>query len=109
MMTTGTWIVDGPKQPAFLDAWMTFATWASSMEGAGTLRLGRDSRDPGRFVSYGPWDSADQVHAWKSNAEFRERIAQVLQHVEEFVPSELDVVASATDGRHALSITATNQ
>jgi heme-degrading monooxygenase HmoA len=109
MMTTGIWIVDDAKQPAFLDAWMTFAAWASSMEGAGTLRLGRDSRDPNRFVSYGPWDSADQAHAWKANAEFRDRMARVLQHVEEFHPSELDVMATATDGSHALSVVATNQ
>ena len=40
--------------------------------------------------------NADQVRAWKSNPEFRERMAQVLQYVDEFVPSELDVVATAS-------------
>jgi heme-degrading monooxygenase HmoA len=109
MMTTGTWIVEGVKQPAFLEAWAAFAAWASSMDGAGTLRLGRDSRDPDRFVSYGPWDSGAQAHAWKANAEFRERMAHVMQHVDEFYATELEVVGSATDGRQALSVSVTNQ
>jgi len=102
MITTGTWIVEETKQAAFLNAWSAFAGWASSMEGAGTLRLGRDGRDPNRFVSFGPWDSADQVYAWKSGPEFRERMAQILQYVDEFSPTELDVVASATAGSAAV-------
>ena len=102
MITTGTWFVEEANQARFLDAWTAFAVWASSMDGAGTLRLGRDGRDPNRFVSFGPWDSADQVHAWKSNPEFRERMAQVLQYVDEFSPTELDVVASATAGSAAV-------
>lgn len=98
MITTGVWVVGEGKEAAFLDAWTAFASWASSMDGASTLRLGRDTVDATRFVSFGAWDSSDQVHAWKGGGEFRERIGQVLQHVEEFHPAELDVVASATDG-----------
>jgi len=98
MITTGTWFVAEARQAGFLNAWSAFAGWASSMDGAGTLRLGRDGRDSNHFVSFGPWDSADQVHAWKSSPEFRERMAQVLQYVDEFSPTELDVVASATAG-----------
>ena len=98
MITTGVWVVDEGSQAAFLDAWTAFARWASSMDGASTLRLGRDTGDPGRFVSFGAWDSPELVHAWKGRGEFRERIGQVLQHVAEFHPAELDVVASASDG-----------
>lgn len=98
MITTGTWIVDEAKHDAFVEAWSAFAAWASSMEGAGTLRLGRDGPGSNRFVSFGPWASAEQVHAWKSSPEFRERMARVLQHVDEFVPIELDVVAAAAAG-----------
>lgn len=95
MLTTGTWLVDEAEQAAFVDAWSAFAAWASSMDGAGTLRLGHDGREPNRFVSFAPWASADQVHAWKSSPEFGERMAQVLRYVEEFLPSELEVVAAA--------------
>jgi len=109
MITTGTWVVDEAKHAAFVDAWSTFAAWASSMDGSGTLRLGRDGRDPDRFVSFAPWGSADQVDAWKTSPEFRERMAQVLQHVNEFLPSELDVVAAATAGTTTPTIPTTVQ
>jgi heme-degrading monooxygenase HmoA len=103
MITTGTWLVADGKQAAFLDAWAGFAAWASSKDGAGTLRLGRDSREPARFVSFGAWESPELVHAWKADVEFRERMAGVLQYVDEFVPSELDVIASATGGLRAVA------
>jgi heme-degrading monooxygenase HmoA len=98
MITNGVWVVEQPSQDAFMEAWSAFAAWASSMDGAGTLRLGRDGRDPKRFVSFGPWDSAEQVHAWKADPEFRERMAQVLQYTDQFTPTELEVVAGATNG-----------
>jgi heme-degrading monooxygenase HmoA len=98
MITTGIWKVAEERQAAFIDAWSSFASWASSQEGAATLRLGQDATDPTRFVSFGPWQSADQVHAWKGGPEFRERMAHVQRYVDEFHPSELDLVAWATDG-----------
>lgn len=97
-VTTGTWIVDEAKSAAFVEAWADFATWVSSLPGAGTLRLGRDSADPTRFVSFAPWASIEAVHAWKSTPEHRERIARVLQHVEDFHNAELELVVSAVDG-----------
>jgi len=98
LVTTGVWIVDPAKRAAFEEAWAGFAAWASSMDGAGILRLGRDTGDERRYVSFGAWDSPASVRTWKSNPGFREHMAQVLQHVDDFQPSELDVVASATDG-----------
>ncbi len=98
MMTTGTWVVDEGKQAAFLAAWAGFAEWASTMDGAGRLLLGRDTGDPNRFVSFGAWASPELVHSWKADPDFRERMAQVLQYVDDFRPSELDVVASADRG-----------
>jgi heme-degrading monooxygenase HmoA len=44
-------------------------------------------------VSFAPWSDADAAHAWKRSPEFRQRIAQVLQYVEDFQPTELSVVA----------------
>ena len=72
------------------------------MPGAGALRLGRDTGDVLRFVSYGTWDSVGAVRAWKSAPEFRERIAQVLQYVDDFQPSVLDVV-TCVDGSRAVA------
>jgi heme-degrading monooxygenase HmoA len=93
--TTGSWKPAAGKQDMFVAAWSEFAAWASGLPGAGTLRLARDTRDPQRFVSFAAWDSIEAVRAWKSAPDFRERLAPVLQHVAEFEPSELEVVAAA--------------
>jgi heme-degrading monooxygenase HmoA len=106
LVTTGTWRVNPTKEADFVRAWGAFAEWASSMPGAATLRLGRDVGDPLRFVSYAAWEDADSVRAWKSARLFRERLARVLQYVDDFQPAELDVVATAVDGSSAVTLPA---
>ena len=101
LVTTGTWSVDPTKEVDFIDAWAAFAAWASSMPGAGTLRLGRDVSVAARFVSYAVWEDPDAVRAWKSMPEFRERLARVLQHVDDFHAVELDVVATGARSSEA--------
>ena len=101
LYTTGRWHVAAGKQDAFVDAWAEFAAWASSFAGAGTLRLARDLRDSEAFVSFGGWQTIEAVRAWKSAPEFRERLAQVLQHADGFEPSELELLAAAEAGAAA--------
>ena len=93
--TTGTWTPYPGKEKEFVSAWAQFASWASGMPGAGRLSLARDIRETERFISFGGWDSLEQVRGWKGSAEFRERMAHVLQHVAEFQPAELQLVATA--------------
>jgi heme-degrading monooxygenase HmoA len=38
-------------------------------------------------MSFGPWESFEAQQAWKDSPEFKERIMQVRQHVEDFTPS----------------------
>lgn len=96
--TTGSWTPSPGNEEAFVEAWKAFAGWASGRSGAGMLRLVRDLHEPGRFVSFGAWESLDDVRAWKQSPEFKERIARVLQYVDDFRPTELEVVAVAEDG-----------
>ena len=98
LATTGIWMVNPTKEVEFIEAWTAFAAWASAMPGAGPLRLGRDTGNPLRFVSFGAWESTEAVRAWKSQPEFRARIAQVLQFVDDFHPTELDIIAVCTNG-----------
>jgi heme-degrading monooxygenase HmoA len=100
--TTGTWRVAAAKEDAFVEAWAEFARWASEMPGAGTLRLTHDS-DGDRFVSFGAWESADAVPAWKGASDFDERIARVLQLVDDFESMELTVLATADAGAATVS------
>jgi heme-degrading monooxygenase HmoA len=94
-ITSGSWQPRAGHEDAFVEAWMEFAAWASETPGAGTLRLACDLRDSARFVSYGDWQSLEAVHAWKGSSEFRDRMARVLQHVDDFRPAELETVATA--------------
>jgi heme-degrading monooxygenase HmoA len=103
VITSGTWTPYPGKEEAFVAAWTEFACWASSRPGAGVLRLGRDNGAPERYVSFGGWSSERSVRDWKSAPEFQERMAQVLQHVSEFTPSELAEVASAAAGATVLA------
>ena len=93
--TSGSWQPSPGSEDAFVAAWQQFAAWASTRPGAGNLRLVRDLSRPERFTSFGDWESIEQVRAWKSSSEFRERMARVLQHVDEFQPTESTLVASA--------------
>jgi heme-degrading monooxygenase HmoA len=96
--TTGRWKPGAGKEEAFVEAWAGFSAWASGRPGVGTLFLTRDLRDADVFVSFGRWETIDAVRAWKSAPDFRERLARVLQHVDEFEPTELEVVATAAQG-----------
>lgn len=96
--TSGSWIPKPGGEETFVAAWKEFAAWASSMPGAGRLQLIRDLDEPERFVSFGAWEHIEQVRAWKSSPEFRGRMARVQEHVDEFRPTELGLIATAEDG-----------
>jgi heme-degrading monooxygenase HmoA len=98
IFTHGRFEVDAANEQAFVGAWTEFATWASEQPGAGTLRLVRDVRNPGRFVSFGQWDDADSVRAWKSAVEFKERIGRVVKNAKEFEPTELVTLVRVNGG-----------
>src|SRR5438067_11045700 len=98
IFTYGRFEVESANEEAFMDAWSEFAAWVSAQPGAVTLRLVRDVRNPGRFVSFGQWEDAEAVHAWKSSAAFKERLGRVVKHASEFEPTELVVLKKAEGG-----------
>lgn len=95
---TGSWRPKEGHEEAFVEAWCEFARWVSELDGAGTVRLSRDLRDPGRYVSFSAWESLEQMRAWKDSDEFRPRMSNVQEHVAEFTPTELEVVAAMDHG-----------
>jgi len=98
IFTAGRFEVEQGNEDAFVEAWSAFAAWASENAGAGTLRLFRDVRNPGRFVSMGEWNDAEAVRAWKSSGEFRERISRVVSEATEFEPTELVTAVKVAGG-----------
>jgi heme-degrading monooxygenase HmoA len=96
--TTGSWVPNAGEEDAFVEAWSEFAQWASTMPGAGKVRLARDLREPERFVSFARWEDIEAVRAWKGSEEFKPRMGRVQQHVDKFNPTELEVVAAFEHG-----------
>ncbi len=97
--TTGSWRPFPGHEAAFIDAWIEFSAWASSLPGAGEAVLARDLRDAERFISVVEWESLDAVRGWKSSPEFKPRMARVQAHIDTFAPTELEVVAVCAGGR----------
>jgi len=83
---------DGEEEE-FVKAWTEFAQWLGTMPGAGTAHLTQSMDEPGRYMSFAPWKSADQMHAWKSDPAFKEKMGAVQAHVAEFTPTEWELVA----------------
>lgn len=101
--TMGIWQAKLGREAEFAAAWWEFAEWTGRQflgveETNGTLLRDRDQ--PGRFVSFGPWDSLDQIAAWRAHPGFRERVARMNDLLESFTPAVLDPVPpSAQDSR----------
>ena len=92
--STGSWLPFSGQEEPFLDAWKEFALWAAGMHGAaGEALLTRDLRDPERFISFLPWESLEAIQGWKAHPEFKERMSRVQKFVDEFAPTETEVVA----------------
>jgi heme-degrading monooxygenase HmoA len=103
IFTSGSWKTNPGSEEAFVDAWTEFATWASTMPGVGTLHLLRDLDASGRFLSFADWQSHRDVESWKSEPDFRERLAHVLQHVVDFDAREFGAVVTAQAGGSSLA------
>lgn len=91
--SSGAWTVKEGEGEQFVEAWTEFARWLGTMPGAGTARLTQDLEEPAHYLSFAPWESVDEMHAWKSDPEFKDRMAEVQKHVSDFKPSEMEQVA----------------
>ena len=91
--TSGLWTVKAGEEQEFVETWKEFVRWAGTMPGSRAFRLVRDLEDSSRFLSFAPWDDFDSQQAWKNLPDFRERIARVRKHCEDFQPSTYELVA----------------
>ena len=98
IFTYGRFEVEPANEDAFVEAWSEFAVWISLRSGNRSVRLMRDIRNAGRLVSVGRWDDAEAVRAFKSSAEFKERLGRVVKLAKDFEPTELVTLVKAADG-----------
>jgi heme-degrading monooxygenase HmoA len=92
--TSGDWMVKPGREEEFIEAWHDLAEWTATeiAPGAPAMLL-RDRDEPARFRSFGPWDSDEQVAAWRQSEGFLARIGRIRELLDRFEAHTLDVVA----------------
>lgn len=90
--TLAIWTVRQGSEDEFVRAWeaMGEETKQRFLSASGTLL--RDRGQPNRFISFGPWESAEQVVAWRESAAFRNGVANMSELLDDFEPSTMELV-----------------
>ena len=92
--TVGLWRVNLGEEEAFVAAWRKMAVETESdFPGASAVLL-RDRVEPGLFVSAGPWESMEQIEAWRASATFTTGVGNIRPHLESFEPHTMDPVVT---------------
>jgi heme-degrading monooxygenase HmoA len=95
LYTCGTWTVVAGREDDFAAAWQDLAEWTlAEIPGARWAQLVQDTEKPSVFLSFGPWESADAIAAWRESAGFQERVGRIRQMLEGFEPATYRLRAS---------------
>lgn len=93
LYTCGSWTVKPGMEQNFIDTWQEFADWTyHNQAGAGAGILLQNEEDPRRFISFGPWDRAENIAAWRSSQEFQDFVSKARELCEEVKPQTMKVV-----------------
>jgi len=93
--TSGRWLVKEGNEKEFIVRWTQFTEWSrANAPGAQNFILVRDNTDPRRFQSFGAWDDADMVAAWRATPEFQTRLAACRELCDEFVATDQTLAAA---------------
>jgi heme-degrading monooxygenase HmoA len=92
--TLGIWTVKPGREDEFVAVWRKMAVNTSRDFPGATAKLLRDRYLSGRFVSYGPWESLEQIERWRASATFRDGVARISELVAGFEPHTMDEVTS---------------
>lgn len=75
--TSGDWMVKPGNEEAFIAQWEAFIDWSlKTAPGSGPFFLIRDTTNPQHFISFGAWDNAEDVSAWRRHPEFQEQLGK---------------------------------
>jgi quinol monooxygenase YgiN len=92
--TYADWLIHEGREDEFVEAWTRFVDW--SLEGdSGALggMLLRDGSEPRRFISIGPWTSAEAAQRFFTDPALQERSAPFRELAERFEPRFLELKA----------------
>jgi heme-degrading monooxygenase HmoA len=96
LYTHAIWTARPGREEEFVAAWSEFADWTEREVSAdATGKLLRDTSTPNRFISFGPWESLEQIEDWRARDGWKERVARLRELLDGFEPSTLEQVAGA--------------
>ncbi len=91
--TLGIWTVKNGREADFVDAWRNVADRTKSDFPEGTATLLRDRDQPNRFISFGPWESLDQIEQWRSSETFAQGVGAIRPMLDDFEAHTMDLAA----------------
>ena len=92
--TLGIWTVRPGHEDEFVQAWQEFAAATATDHPGARATLLQDRDVPNRFISSGPWESLEQIAAWRASATFADGLARIRGSLEGFEAHTLDEAAS---------------
>jgi heme-degrading monooxygenase HmoA len=91
--TLGIWTVKAGREADFVSAWQELADRTKSDFPDETATLLRDRDQPRQFVSFGPWQSLEQIDQWRGSDTFKQGVAKLQELLDEFAPHTMDLEA----------------
>jgi quinol monooxygenase YgiN len=86
--TSGRWTVVAGREDEFVAAWQELAEWTvREIAGSRWATLVQDQEAPNRFLSFGPWASAEAIAHWRASPGFQERVGRLRELLEGFEPA----------------------
>lgn len=90
LYTLATWKVKPEKAAEFIEVWQAFADWTTrTQQGAGEGILLQNEDSPDHFVSFGPWENAENVVNWRAQPEFQDFLSKARDLCEELQPQNM--------------------
>ena len=91
--TLTVWQVKPGLEDDFVQRWSEWIEWSHRQGLQAHARLLRDVDTPGKFVSFGPWETLQAVRSWRALEGYQERVARLQEVLQNFEPETLELVA----------------
>jgi heme-degrading monooxygenase HmoA len=88
--TLGIWTVKRGREEEFIQSWRDLATKTQSDFPGASATLLRDRDNPHRFISSGPWQSLEQIEAWRASTTFKDGVGRIRELLDSFEPHTMD-------------------
>jgi heme-degrading monooxygenase HmoA len=87
LYTYADWLIREGQEDEFVRIWTEFVEWsATDTDAALGGMLLQDSSDSRKFISIGPWKTAEAAYEWFQKPELEARSAQLREVAERFEP-----------------------